>query len=229
MKSKSLVAVTLSMVLPLAFIPTFYAQAEESVDAFELVYDEKEEGVDFYTVKFTVSDRFIRIDDSSTGGVGGHDKSTSMNAGYIVFDLDDDVIYSVSHFDRSILVIPKYPYTIPDQNIKTSVIYEPLKDSPSISGKQVFNYKVIDITEAVPETCMDIQLASGLWPEVTARLQRYQAVIAGQQMKNIVTTPEEYRTPCLWSTRCITMALIMKKDYRSMSGIVIIKSGCLSR
>jgi len=191
-----LIVLLYAIVFPVFFLAPAGVHAGQDISAFELVYDEKEEGTDFYTVRFTVSDKLIRIDNSSTAETGGHDESTSMQSGYIIFDITDEVIYSVSHFDKSILVIPKYPYTVPDEKLQTSVIYEPSKGAPPISGKQVFNYKVTSKTKDEEEVCMDIQVASGLWPQVTSRLQRYQSVIAGQQMKNIITTPEEYRTPC---------------------------------
>ena len=51
-----------------------------------------------------MSENFIRIDDSEDA-----DKDES---GYIVFDLKTNTIYSVSHFDKTILVIPKFDHDI---------------------------------------------------------------------------------------------------------------------
>ena len=46
------------------------------------------------------------------------------------------------------------------------------------------------------EKCMDIQLAAGLLPTVTAKLKQYQSVVSGQQVKTIETIPDDYKTAC---------------------------------
>ena len=160
------------------------------VPAHEIVYEEKEEGTDVYIVKYTVSDHSIRIDDSEESG---EDES-----GFIIFDLKKETIYSVSHFDKTILIIPKYSYTkkekAEEDKIKPIITYKKLDDAPTITGKAVFNYMSMVATDTGLEVCMDVQLAENLLPSVISKLKQYQTVVSSQQVKTIKMTPEDYRT-----------------------------------
>mgnify|MGYP001817565762 FL=1 len=158
--------------------------ANEAINAVKLVYQEQEEGVDPYLVTFTVSSDFLRIDDESD------------DSGYIVFDISNNRIYSVSHFDKSILVIAQYPETKLSADFEIDIEYHALENAPMISGKQVYNYRVKAIAGDKSDTCMDIQLVPGLLPEVSKSLQGFQKTISGQHVASLEKTPEEYRTPC---------------------------------
>jgi len=158
--------------------------ANEAINAVKLVYQEQEEGVDPYLVTFTVSGDFLRIDDESD------------DSGYIVFDISNNRIYSVSHFDKSILVIAQYPETKLSADFEIDIEYQALENAPMISGKQVYNYRVKAIAGDKSDTCMDIQLVPGLLPEVSKTLQSFQQIISGQHVNGLKKTPEEYQTPC---------------------------------
>lgn len=182
-----IIKISTHILLSLVFFMPLAVSAAE-IPAHEIVYVEKEEGTDFYTVKYTVSEHSIRIDDSA--------EPDEAESGFIIFDLKKEIIYSVSHFDKTILVIPKYDYSSQKNNIQSTVTYEKLDDAPSISGKQVFTYKLLAKTDNGLEKCLDLQIASGLWLDVTAKLKQYQTVVAGQQIKTIDTIPNEYQTAC---------------------------------
>ena len=172
----------------LTVISTFsFSESATPVPAFQVIYEEKEEGTDFYIVKYTVSEDFIRIDDSA--------EPDENESGYIVFDLKKKTIYSVSHFDKTILVIPTFDND-KKNTVKTNIIYNELDDAPTVSGKKVFNYTVLAETKTGLDKCMDIQLASGLLPSVTSKLKQYQSVVSSQQVKTIETIPDEYQTAC---------------------------------
>lgn len=158
--------------------------ATEAINAVKLVYQEQEEGVDPYLVTFTVSSDYLRIDDESD------------DSGYIVFDISNNRIYSVSHFDKSILVIAQHPETKHNPDFEIDIEYQVLENAPMISGKQVYNYRVKAIAGDKSDTCMDIQLVPGLLPEVSKALQSFQEIISGQHVSSLGNTPEEYQTPC---------------------------------
>ena len=164
-----------------------FSGSASPVPAHQIIYEEKEEGTDFYIVKYTVSEDFIRIDDSA--------EPDEDESGYIVFDLNKKTIYSVSHFDKTILVIPEFDNDTKNL-VKPNIIYKELDDAPSVSGKKVFNYTVMAETKAGLDKCMDIQLASGLLPSVASKLKQYQRVVSSQQIKTIETVPDEYQTAC---------------------------------
>ena len=158
--------------------------AIEKTSAMKLVYVEAEPGVDPYTVTYTVSSDYIRIDDESD------------SSGFIVYDDKAKRIYSVSHFDKSILVIAENPAAAFEPDFKIDIEYNAIDGAPKISGKDVYNYQVKAITSVTSETCMDIQLVPGLLPDVSSALQAYQKTLSGQHAGNLEKTPEQFRTPC---------------------------------
>lgn len=155
--------------------------AAEQVSSVKLVYQELEQGVDPYKVTYTVAGDYLRIDDESD------------DSGFIVFDIKANKIFSVSHLDKSILVIPEYSSADFKPDFKIDIEYKAINAAPKIAGKAVYNYRVTVMTS---EICMDIQLVPGLLPEVADTLKSFQKLISGQHITNLDKTPEEYRTPC---------------------------------
>ena len=158
--------------------------ANDELAAVKLSYQELEPGTDVYKVIFTVSERYLRIDDESDESV------------YIIYDNSEKSVYSISHHDKAILVIPEYPISDLKADFDINIDVEALEEAPKIAGKTVYNYIVTAVTSVTTETCMDIQLVPGLLPDVAKTLQAFQKVVSGQQLMNLEATPEEFRTPC---------------------------------
>ena len=173
---------SLLILLVLAMQPLVYA--DDAPKGTKLVYLEHEQSVEPYYVTYTVTSDFIRIDDASD------------TSGYIVFNVLENKIYSVSHYDKSILIIPEYRSDSSQPNVKTRVEFTKMEDAPTISGKPVYNYRVTADSEEGSSVCMDIQLVPGLLPEVATVLQKFQALVSGQHVYNLDNTPSEYHTPC---------------------------------
>lgn len=144
---------------------------DKSSQVYQLSYIEREPGADEYEITMLVSERYIRVDE------------VGENSGYIVYDDKDRVIYSVSHQDKSVLLIKEFKFTKADAPVKSSVEYLQLADAPSVSGKEIYNYRVYINEGKDEETCTEIQLVEGLLPEVRKILHNYQIVISGQQVK----------------------------------------------
>ena len=151
---------------------------------YELTYQEREPGVDPYEVRMLVSRRFLRIDEPAD------------DSGYIVYDDKVKTIFSVSHFDRKILVIKQDMFSADDAGVEFSVEYMQLTDAPKVSGRNMFNYRVRTGKDTTGQTCAELQLVEGLLPEVTAMLKNYQQVISGQQVKLLKRTIKEVQTAC---------------------------------
>ncbi len=173
--------VLLAMAFPLFMAVDVYA--ENRIDAFELIYEEREAGTEAYQVKFTVTDRYLRID------------QLDDESGYVVYDDKLRVVRSVTHHDQSILLIPDYAYQKPDFSKLVDVEYFSVPKAPAISGKSIYAYRAV-ATDESKETCMDIKLAEGLLPEVTTVLASYQKILAGQQSRLLEATPLEFRGRC---------------------------------
>lgn len=157
-----------------------------SIQVTELRYMEREPGVDDYEVIVQVSDRYIRIDDLTD------------DSGYIIFDDVDDRIYSVSHFDKSVLVIDKFRFSESATPATGKVEYLELADAPSVAGKKVFNYRIYTGEAGEEETCTDIQLVEDLLPDVRQKLKSYRNVVSGQQVKMTDNRITEVQTACYY-------------------------------
>lgn len=159
-------------------------------EVYQLAYIEREPGTDEYEVTMLVSDRYIRIDE------------TGEESGYIIYDDKEKVIYSVGHQDQSILVIKQHEFSEKNSPVKANVEYLQLADAPSVSGKNIYNYRVFVNTGAgvvdEEETCTEIQLVEGLLPEVRRILQNYQKVVSGQQVKMVDNKITEMQTACFY-------------------------------
>jgi hypothetical protein len=166
-------------------------QAAESVavpgelDGYGLYYIEREPGIDEYEVKITVSDRYVRVDEGTGDG------------GYIIYDDEEQVIYSVSHHDRSVLVIRANPFSDEKSPVKAVVEYLELADAPKVDGRQIYNYRVHPV-KSEDETCTELQLVEGLLPEVRTILKRFQLVISGQQVSLTDNVIDEMRDACYY-------------------------------
>ena len=171
------------------------AQAKkDGLEVYKLSYLEREPGIDEYEVTMLISARYIRIDEEGE------------SSGFIVYDDKDKVIYSVSHHDKSVLVIKEHVFTTDNLPVKPTIEYLPLADAPTVSGKNVFNYRVYinennsksENENENEETCIEVQLVENLLPEVRVILQNYQKVVSGQQVKMVDNEITELQTACYY-------------------------------
>jgi hypothetical protein len=169
------------------------AQAAETMEtsaakirATRLVYQEIEDGIEAFDNQYLFTDRYLRISDPDDA------------SGYILFDASSNKIYSVSHFDKSILVVPEYPLKDIHKDYRDDISFDKLKDAPLIDGRPVYNYRAsaMPLDGGDEQVCTDIQLVPDLLPAVTDMLRRYMRVVSSQQQINLEKTPPELRTPC---------------------------------
>ncbi|HEB81590.1 MAG TPA: hypothetical protein ENJ11_01875 [Gammaproteobacteria bacterium] len=159
---------------------------KETQEVYQLNYMEREPGVDDYEVVMLVSDRYIRID------------NPGEDSGYIIYDDKLKTIFSVSHFDRSTLVIREFPFSEDASPAKSSVEYLELADAPPVSGNGIYNYRVYTGKDDAEQTCSEIQLVENILPEVRAMLKNYQQVVSGQQVKTADNTLSDVHGACFY-------------------------------
>ncbi len=169
---------------------TVTAEAAENtlkkISATRLVYREIENGIDAFNNSYLITPRYLRIYDPDD------------NSGYILFDSENAKIYSVSHYDKSILVISQYPMKQQQKDYRVEIGFDKMADAPMIDGKPVYRYRVSAMPLGGGDTqiCTDIQLVPDLLPGVADMLHRYMQVLSSQQRMNLEKTPPELRTPC---------------------------------
>ena len=168
-------------------------------EVYQLSYIEREPGIDDYEITMLVSERYIRIDQP------GEDN------GFIVYDDKDRVIYSVSHQDKSVLVIKEHVFSEGKSPVKYQTEYLELADAPTVSGNVIFNYRVYTGEGDNEETCLEIQLVENLLPEVSKLLQNYQKVVSGQQVKMTDNKISDIQTACYFVDQIYNTGAYYKK------------------
>jgi hypothetical protein len=151
------------------------------VKATIIEFEEVEAGVDPYLTRMTVSDRYIRIDDSAE------------TDGFVLFDRLKKRIFSVVHSSQSILVVdPISPLAPTPENLEIRSELTKDEEAPTIGGIQPGYYQFY----ANDQLCYHLVAVEGFMPDVSRALQSYQAILAAQQQETLVTTPKELQTPC---------------------------------
>ena len=153
----------------------------EKITVTILEFDEVESGTEPYTTRMTVSDRYIRIDDSGEAG------------GFVLFDREKKRIYSVVHDNRSILVVdPVRPLADrPDDLLIRSELVQD-QQAPKLAGVRPDYYQFY----ANDQLCYHLVAVEGFMPDVANALRSYQSVLAAQQQETLLNTPKELQTPC---------------------------------
>jgi len=175
-------------------VPAYQAEAaqseatdeESSTEVYQLSYIEREPGVDDYEVSMLVSERYIRVDE------------VGEESGFIIYDDKQKKIFSVSHFDKSVLVINEHAFSEKDSPVKHEVEYLELTDAPSVSGRKIYNYRVFTGGGENEETCSELQIVEGLLPDVSKMLRNYLKVVSGQQVKMTSNIVDDIQTPCFY-------------------------------
>lgn len=168
-------------------------------EVYQLLYIEREAGLDEYEVTMLVSDRYLRIDE------------TGEESGFIIYDDKDKVIYSVSHQDKSVLVIKEHKFSEKNSPVKSSVEYLQLADAPTVSGNVIYNYRVFTGEGDNEETCTEIQLVENILPKVRKILRNYQKVVSGQQVKMTDNKITDTQTACFYVDQIYNTAAYYEK------------------
>lgn len=175
------------------------ALTSNTQEVYQLSYIQREPGLDDYEVTMLVSDRYLRIDEEDE------------DSGFIVYDDKEKTIYSVSHNDKSVLVIKHQSFSEKNSPAKAQVEYLQLADAPPVSGKNVFNYRVYTGEGEKEETCLEIQLVEGLLPGVCRILKNYQNVVSSQQVRMTNNKITKIQTPCYFVDQVYNEAKYFEK------------------
>lgn len=146
-----------------------------------LTYQEQESGVEPYPLRMLVNEHYLRFDD-------GYDASD-----YMLMQRDTRAVYSVSHGDRSILVIAGYPavVAVPEEIVLTEE-REVDTTAPEIAGTQPVYVHFL----ASGRECYHAVVVPGLLEQVSAALAEYATVLGNRQFSDLATVPEAMQTPC---------------------------------
>jgi len=149
-----------------------------------LSYEEREAGTDIYTVRVLVSPGYVRFDD----GYAASD--------FALLDRQSRTVFSVSHEDRSILVIENQPNDVMlSPVIKLTETRSPDTEAPAIAGKQPVHINYL----ANGNLCFQAVTVPSVMRDAVAGMAEYAEVLAERQLNNMESVPESMQTPCFLS------------------------------
>ncbi|RMG31242.1 MAG: hypothetical protein D6721_01890 [Gammaproteobacteria bacterium] len=154
--------------------------AAGTVDVTRIEYRETEPGLDPYRVRMLVHGDRLRIDD----GYAASD--------YVLYDAARGRVYSVTHEERRILVIPDGEVPKPPAALRLEVRHREDPEAPRVAGKAPILVQV----RAGGKLCSESMVVAGLLPDAARLLRGYYHVLAARQARDLALTPKEFRTPC---------------------------------
>ena len=156
-------------------------QKQQNQNVLMLKFQEGEPGVDPYTTRMLVVDDYLRLDD-------GSDQDD-----FTLFDRKQKIIYSVTHENKSILIIPNYPVKgswVDDLKLE-EVLHED-SNTPLISGKRPRQIEM----RVNGKLCQSMVVVPGLHELAIKALIEFRQVLAGEHIQNLDKTPVEMQDPC---------------------------------
>jgi len=162
-----------------------------------LSYEEREAGTDNYIVRVLVSPGFVRFDD----GYAASD--------FALLERQSKTVFSVSHEDRSILVIEYRPgaAALAATDIKLTETHTPDNAAPAIAGQQPVHTNYL----ANGNVCFQTVTVPVVMGDAVAGMVEYAEVLAVRQRNNMESVPESMQTPCFLS-RYVTAAARQYRD-----------------
>jgi len=169
----------LMVIILLGAMSSFTLQAAE-IELTEVVFEEREPGVDPYITRLLVNKRYLRLD-------GGQD-----DGDYVLFDRVKGEIHNFNREERSEILIQRRP--VPAASVKVDFVVEqvPLKDAPAINGIGAVAHRFF----ADGQLCSSSVNFNGLLPEVVTAWRQYKRLLQQHNLQTIEQIPQEVKTPC---------------------------------
>lgn len=133
-----------------------------------------------YPVRMLVNDRFLRIEDGD------------MRDGFILFDRAAKTVYSVSHVDKTTLVLRSQPIKLDVPKTFVHKVEQAAEKLPDVGGKTVTHRRLL----TNGELCFEVYAADGLLPEALAALREYHRTLAGEQAVMQTSVPAGFQSAC---------------------------------
>ena len=157
---------------------------EDMVNVGWVLYEEQEPGAGQYPVRIMASKQYLRFDDN-------YDASD-----FLLLDRRSQTMFSVSHAERSILVIDSQTG---DASLPAEIVLTEERnadsEAPKIDGRSTLHVRF----KANEELCYEAFVVSNVLEEVTAAITEYLQQLGLRQLHTLDTVPAEMQTPCFLS------------------------------
>lgn len=146
-----------------------------------LMFQEQEPGLDAYPTRILVNDEYVRLDDGGDG------------SDYVLLDREMQTVYSVSHVNRTVLVVHSKPVSgEPPMAITMDAQRSEHPDAPEIEGKRPVQYSLL----VNQETCSQVMVVPDFLEQGAEGLREFRRALAGQHAENLPKTPVDMLDPC---------------------------------
>ncbi|MES9827105.1 MAG: hypothetical protein ABW201_02430 [Candidatus Thiodiazotropha sp.] len=183
------------LVLMSALLQVKGASADE-IQVGLLLYAARNANGDVVTNRLLITPKMLRIEQEK--GVDG----------YILYDREADVIYSVTPEERSILVIQPQSGSVRiphDMRLKIERLVD--FDGPEIGDSKPQHWQLI----VNNDICRNVILAPGLMTEALRVYQDYLTLLANRHYLSLNAIPAEYRDPCEDAIHVFAPTLLLQK------------------
>ncbi len=145
-----------------------------------LYFEEQQRGSEPAPTRMLVTSEFLRID------YGKDDDD------FILYDRKRPTIYSVTHADKTALVITPLKVTAKSPKPFIHRVKKDRESFPAVDGKAVVHYELF----TNDRRCYDVFAAQGLLPEALPALEEYAQTMAGEQGATLAFTPKDVQDTC---------------------------------
>lgn len=153
---------------------------EKPSGATFLSFSESGPDGDAYPVRMLVSEAFLRIEDGDA------------RDGFIIFDRSQKTVYSISHQDKTTLVLRAEPVKLDPPKAFAHQVQRDGEKLPDVAGRPVRHHRLL----TNGERCFDVYAADGLLPEALAALREYHRTLAGEQAAMQTQVPVGFQSAC---------------------------------
>jgi len=182
-----------SIIISLCLFFSTLIYAEDSIvstaqlPAVILDFTESEPGMDVNSVTLTVTDNYLRIDDLISA-------DNSEEKGFILYNRNEKVVYSVSAEEQQVIRIKNMPVNISspiELKLHTKTLPED-KNAPLIGGEKTQSYQLF----VNDKLCFNIVSVPKLMPDVVMAMGEFNQVLAGQQADTLRFIPGDIHEAC---------------------------------
>jgi hypothetical protein len=167
------------IIFPFLFV-LISACTDKHPGATFLSFSESSPDGDTYPVRMLVSEGFLRIEDGDA------------RDGFIVFDRAKKIVYSISHTDKTTLVLSAQQVLLDAPKAFVHKVERDGEKLPNVGGRAVTHYRLLTNRER----CFDVYAADGLLPEALAALREYHRTLAGEQAAMQALVPAGFQSAC---------------------------------
>ena len=169
----------------------------DTIKLMELVFEEREPGIEPYSTRILLNESMMRLDD-------GRDDSD-----FILFDRTTQQIHSFNHEDQTHLIINPEATNNLDFKIQFSTTQSILADAPKVSGQSVIEHRFY----ADSQLCKTSMNVPGLLPDAQRALIEYDTRLMHQNLTTLGNIPAAMRNSCYMANNYLQATAYLESGF----------------